>query len=48
MLKNDVDVSLVIPAYNEEASIEKLVTRVDRVFRETELKYELILPPLPN
>lgn len=43
MLKNDVDVSLVIPAYNEEASIEKLVTRVDRVFRETELKYELIL-----
>ena len=43
MLKDDVDVSLVIPAYDEEAKIEKMVARVDRVLRETALKYELII-----
>ena len=43
MSKNNIDVSLVIPAYNEEATIEKMVARVDRVLRETALKYELII-----
>jgi len=38
-----VDVSLVMPAYNEEASIEKIIAQVDRVLREIELRYELIL-----
>ena len=43
MLKNDLDVSLVIPAYNEEATIETLLTRVDRVLKETALRYEIII-----
>ena len=38
-----VDVSLVMPAYNEAASIEKIIAQVDRVLQETALRYELIL-----
>lgn len=41
--ENHVDVSLVMPAYNEEASIEKIIAQVDRVLQETALRYELII-----
>jgi glycosyltransferase involved in cell wall biosynthesis len=43
VLKNDLDVSLVIPAYNEETAIDKIVARVDQVLRETALRYEIIV-----
>ena len=43
MLKDDVDVSLVIPAYDEEATIEEMVARVDRVLSEVGLHYEVIV-----
>jgi len=43
VLKNDLDVSLVIPAYNEETTIDKIVARVDKVLRETALRYEIIV-----
>jgi glycosyltransferase involved in cell wall biosynthesis len=38
-----IDVSLVIPAYNEEAFIDKTVAYLDQVLVETELNYELII-----
>ncbi len=41
--ENHIDVSLVMPAYNEEASIEKIIAQVDRVLQDTALRYELIL-----
>lgn len=41
--ENHVDVSLVMPAYNEEASIEKIIAQVDRILQETALIYELII-----
>ena len=41
--ENPVDVSLILPAYNEERSIEKVVVRVDSVLKETVLSYELII-----
>ena len=41
--ENHVDVSLVMPAYNEETSIEKSIAQVDRVLQETALSYELIV-----
>ena len=40
---NHLDVSLIIPAFNEEYAINKLIAQVDRVLQETTLKYELIL-----
>ena len=32
-----------MPAYNEEASIREIITKVDRILQETALKYELII-----
>ena len=41
--ENYVDVSLVLPAYNEEVSIEKIISQVDRILQETALRYELLI-----
>ncbi len=41
--ENHFDVSLVMPAYNEEDLIEKIIAQVDRVLQETALRYELII-----
>lgn len=38
-----LDLSVVLPAYNEEVFIEKVVERMDNVFRGTEFKYELVV-----
>ena len=42
-MKNRPEFSLVMPAYNEADTLEKVVDRVDRVVRRTGLKYELIV-----
>jgi glycosyltransferase involved in cell wall biosynthesis len=41
--ENHIDISLILPAYNEEDTIDKVVARVDRVLEETRLSYELII-----
>ena len=41
--ENPVDVSLILPAYNEERSIEEVIGRVGRVLKATKLSYELII-----
>ena len=41
--KNPVDISLIMPAYNEEHSIKKVLVRVVRALEETELSHELII-----
>lgn len=38
-----IDVSIVVPMYNEEESVGELVRRVTGVMRETELSWELIV-----
>ena len=43
MSENHVDVSLVMPAYNEEDKIEEAISRVYSVVKETGLRYELII-----
>jgi glycosyltransferase involved in cell wall biosynthesis len=35
--------SLVLPAYNEEKTIEEVINRVDSIVKQTGLKYELIV-----
>ena len=39
----NLNVSVIIPAFNEEAYIDKTVSRLDQVLKETELNYELII-----
>ena len=41
--ENNIDVSLVMPAFNEGASIKKSIAQVDRVLQETALRYEIIV-----
>jgi len=38
-----MDISVVIPLYNEEESLPELVTWIDRVMKQKELLYEIIL-----
>jgi glycosyltransferase involved in cell wall biosynthesis len=42
-MKNKPELSLVMPTYNEADNIEEVVNRVDRVVKQTGLKYELIV-----
>jgi len=37
------ELSLIMPAYNEEDTIEEVVARVDRILNGTKLSYELIV-----
>ena len=37
-----LDISVVVPLYNEEESLPELTAWVDRVARENSLSYELI------
>lgn len=43
MEKNEISLSIVIPAYNEEEGIAGVVSDLDRAVRSTGLKYELIV-----
>jgi len=43
MSENHIDVSLILPAHNEEALIKKVVTHIDRALRETAYRYEIII-----
>ena len=38
-----LDISVVVPLYNEVESLDELTARIDRVARENELSYEIIL-----
>ena len=40
---NKLDISVVVPLYNEEESLPELVQWIDRVARTNELNYEIIL-----
>ena len=40
---NKLDISVVVPLYNEEESLPELVQWIDRVARTNELTYEIIL-----
>jgi len=42
-MSNSPKLSLVMPAYNEGRTIEEVIRRVDSVFKQTGLKYELIV-----
>jgi len=43
MATESLQLSLVMPAYNEERTIEEVVSRVDNVVKEMGLRYELIV-----
>ena len=42
-MEHKIDVSVVVPLYNEEESLTELVQWVDRVMREHSLSYEIIM-----
>jgi dolichol-phosphate mannosyltransferase len=42
-LMRQVDLSLVLPAYNEEDSIEVSLDALDRVVKDTKLRYEIVV-----
>ncbi|HDS85252.1 MAG TPA: glycosyltransferase, partial [Phycisphaerales bacterium] len=42
-LVNDIELSLVIPAYNEQDTIEPLLSRIAEVFEETDYSFEAIV-----
>jgi len=42
-MRGSLELSLVMPAYNEANTIEAVVERVDHVVKQTGLKYELIV-----
>ncbi len=42
-MEHKIDVSVVVPFYNEEESLAELVQWVDRVMREHSLSYEIIM-----
>jgi len=42
-MTNSLQLSLIMPAYNEGRTIEEVIYKVDNVVRQTGLKYELII-----
>ncbi|MBR4843806.1 MAG: glycosyltransferase family 2 protein, partial [Alistipes sp.] len=42
-MSNKLDISVVVPLYNEEESLPELLQWIDRVAKENELSYEVIL-----
>ena len=42
-MKQSLDISVVVPLYNEEESLPELVAWIDRVARENSLSYEIIM-----
>jgi glycosyltransferase involved in cell wall biosynthesis len=40
---NDVELSLVIPAYNEQETIKALLQRISEVFKDTSCRFEVII-----
>ena len=42
-MNNKLDISVVVPLYNEEESLPELLQWIDRVAKENELSYEVIL-----
>ena len=43
MMSNKLEISVVVPLYNEEESLPELMQWIDRVARENSLSYEVIL-----
>ena len=43
MIENELNVSIVIPLYNEEESLPELFSWIQKVLSEARLSYELIL-----
>ena len=41
--KSRIDISIVIPIYNERESIEKLYDNLNKALSEIDLKYEVLL-----
>ena len=37
-----IDLSIIIPLYNETESLEELSTWIDKVVQESKLKYEIV------
>ena len=42
-MSNKLDISVVVPLYNEEESLPELVAWIDRVAHENSLSYEIIM-----
>ena len=42
-MSNKLDISVVVPLYNEEESLPELVAWIDRVAQENKLRYEVIM-----
>ena len=42
-MNNRLDISVVVPLYNEQESLSELVEWIDRVARENTLSYEVIM-----
>lgn len=42
-MSDRLDLSVVMPAYNEEVYIEKTINRIDSIVKQTGLKYELVV-----
>jgi glycosyltransferase involved in cell wall biosynthesis len=41
--QTDIDISIVIPVYNSETILEKLILEIETVFKDKSLSYELVL-----
>ena len=42
-MSNKLDISVVVPLYNEEESLPELVAWIDRVAQNNKLSYEVIM-----